>query len=261
MENNRDQFLSFGKSFLDKSGVILREKFKKNFNIESKDDGTFVTEIDKEIESLFLEKLQETFPDHGVIGEEFGSYNSESSYVWVIDPLDGTHSFIAGKPLFGTLLCLIVNKVPTLGFLDMPILNERWTGGKGMGVKKDNVNCIIKEENKDLKDCILSSTSLLMFDKNHENVIKKIYKKVKFPVFGTDCYAYGLLMSGKIDLIIEANMKPWDYMAHVPLIEEVGGLITDWSGKSLNIHSDGKVIASKSKLSYHQAMKYLKEIG
>ena len=104
MEYIRDQFLSFGKSFLDKSGVILREKFKKNFNIESKDDGTFVTEIDKEIESLFLEKLQETFPDHGVIGEEFGSYNSESSYVWVIDPLDGTHSFIDGKPLFVTLL-------------------------------------------------------------------------------------------------------------------------------------------------------------
>ena len=90
----------------------------------------------------------------------------------------------------------------------------------------------------------MASTSLLMFSEKQQKIIKNIYKKIKIPVFGTDCYAYGLLISGKIDLIIEANMKPWDYMAQVALINEIGGVITDWNGKKLGIHSDGKIIAS-----------------
>ena len=99
-----------------------------------------------------------------------------------------------------------------------------------------------------------------MFNDEHSKVIKKIYEKVKFPVFGTDCYAYGLLLSGKIDLIIEANMRPWDYMAQVPLIEEAGGIITDWKGDSLNLESCGQVIASQSKSSHEEALNYLSKI-
>ena len=99
-----------------------------------------------------------------------------------------------------------------------------------------------------------------MFDENHVEIIKNIYKQVKFPIFGTDCYAYGLLLSDKIDMIIEANMKPWDYMAQVTLIKEAGGIISDWSGKPLTTKSDGKVIAAKSKKSYSQAMVYLNKI-
>ena len=99
-----------------------------------------------------------------------------------------------------------------------------------------------------------------MFDKSHSEVIKQIYSKVKFPIFGTDCYAYGLLISGKVDIIIEANMKPWDYMAQVALINEVGGIITDWSGNELNTHSDGKVIASQTRECYEEAMSFLIKI-
>ena len=90
----------------------------------------------------------------------------------------------------------------------------------------------------------MASTSLLMFSEKQQKIIKNIYKKVKIPVFGTDCYAYGLLISGKIDLIIEANMKPWDYMAQAFLINELGGVISDWRGQELNLNSNGKVVAS-----------------
>ncbi len=255
-----DKYLKFANNFADESRKILKKKFEENFSIEIKNDGSMVTEVDKEIESLFLKKLEKEFPDHGVVGEEYGKKNLDSNFLWVIDPLDGTHSFISGKPLFGTLLCLIIDNTPSLGIIDIPILEERWSGLKRHGVEKNNKNCLINSDDKNLNECILSSTSLLMFDQKHSDVIKKIYENVKFPVFGTDCYAYGLLISNKIDMIIEANLKPWDFLAQTALIEEAGGIITDWSGNPLSIHSDGKVIAAKSQKAYHQAISYLDNI-
>ena len=106
----------------------------------------------------------------------------------------------------------------------------------------------------------MASTSLLMFDKKNLSAITDIYKKVKFPIFGTDCYAYGLLLSGKIDIIIEANMKPWDYMAQVALVKEVGGKMTDWNGEKLGINSDGKIIASNSINHHKKIVGFLKKI-
>ena len=99
---------SFLNNFADESGKILKKKFDESFKIDIKNDGSMVTEVDRMIENLFLEKIKEEFSDHGVLGEEFGSYNKDSKFKWIIDPLDGTHSFIAGKPLFGTLICLMV---------------------------------------------------------------------------------------------------------------------------------------------------------
>ena len=260
MSESLKDLLEFANEFANKSGKILEKKFNENFSINGKDDGSFVTEVDIEIEKLFIKNVKKNFPSHGVIGEEFGSYNKSSDNIWVIDPLDGTHSFIAGKPLFGTLICLINNNIPSLGVLDMPILKERWFGGKNLGVKKNNRICRLSNKSIELSDSILSSTSLMMFNKECLETIKEIYKKVRFPIFGTDCYAYGLFLSGKIDMIIEENMKPWDYMAQVSLINEIGGIATDWSGKPLSIESNGQVIIARSQKSYSSAMKYLSKI-
>lgn len=123
-------------------------------------------------------------------------------------------------------------------------MNQRWYGGKKLGVKLNGKKCKINRKKKEFNKLIISSTSPLMFNNNEQKNLKRIYKKVWFPVFGTDCYAYGLLLSGKLDLIVEANMKPWDYMAQVPLIKELGGIISDWNGKELTINSNGKVVAS-----------------
>ena len=236
--------LDFANSFADESRKILRKNYFKKFNIEKKKDGSLVTDVDKEIEILFRKKLKKKYRDHGVIGEEFESEKVGEELVWVIDPLDGTHSFIAGKPMFGTLICCLRNKVPIIGIIDIPILNQRWYGGNGLGGKLNGKNCKLARGGKKFNELIISSTSLLMFDESHQRKIKQIYKKVGFPVFGTDCYAYGLLLSGKIDLILEGNMKPWDYLAQVALITELGGCISDWNGEKLNIRSEGKVVAS-----------------
>ena len=244
MEIKNVELLKFAYNFTDKSKKILKKNYFKKFRIEEKSDGSLVTNIDKEIETRFRELLKKKFPDHGVIGEEFGKDKNKSEYTWVIDPLDGTHSFISGKPLFGTLICCIKNEEPQIGVIDIPIMNQRWYGGKKLGIKLNGKKCKINSEKKKFNKLIISSTSPLMFNNNEQKILKRIYKKVRFPVFGTDCYAYGLLLSGKLDLIVEANMKPWDYMAQVPLIKELGGIISDWDGKELSINSNGKVVAS-----------------
>lgn len=259
MQSQIENFHNFANKFADQSRSILNEKFRGSFTFQSKKDGSFVTEIDKTIEDLFRKNVKKEFPYHGVIGEEFKDYQPNSKFIWVIDPLDGTHSFMSGKPLFGTLISLNINKKPILGLIDIPILRERWSGGENLGVYYNGKKCSYFETNNSLSDSIVSSTSLLMFNKSEEKRLKKIYKNSKFPIFGTDCYAYGLLISKKIDLIIENNMKPWDFLAQVPLINELGGVISDWSGKKLNVNSNGQVIACSSLRAYEQAMVILSE--
>ena len=260
MKLKNNELLEFAFNFADISKNILEKNYFKHFNVEEKNDGSLVTNIDKEIEEKFRKYLKKKFPEHGVIGEEFGYEKENNEYVWIIDPLDGTHSFIAGKPLFGTLISCMKNNKPIIGLIDIPILNQRWFGGEKLGVKFNNKKCKKNLRNKSFNQTIMASTSLLMFNKKNLSSVIDIYKKIKFPIFGTDCYAYGLLLSGKIDIIIEANMKPWDYMAQVALVQEVGGKMTDWNGKELGINSDGKIIASNFSNHHKEVMNLLKKI-
>ncbi len=252
------ELLKFANSFADKSRLILKNNYLKSFEVKKKNDGSFVTNIDKEIESLFRKLLKNKFPDHGVLGEEHGAENIDSDYLWIIDPLDGTHSFISGKPLFGTLVSCSKKNNPILGLIDIPIMGQRWYGGIGTGVYFNGKKCQKHKTKLKLQDCIISSTSTLMFDKKDNLKVKEIYNKTRFPIFGTDCYAYGLLLLGKLDLIVEANLKPWDFMAQIPLIEELGGYISDWEGKKLGINSNGKVIASMNNNHHKKLINFLK---
>ena len=252
-----NELLNFANSFADKSRKILKKQFSQPLKIQKKEDGSLVTNIDKKIELMFKESLNSKFPSHNLIGEEFGFEKKDSEYTWIIDPLDGTHNFIAGKPIFGTLISCMKNNKSILGVIDIPVLEQRWYGGENIGVKLNEKNCKKIPCSKKYSQLIVASTSLLMFDKKFEKKIKSIYHKVRFPVFGSDCFSYGLLLSGKVDLIIEANMKPWDYLAQVALIKEQGGVITDWQGKELNLESDGKVIASIEKKHHKKTLEYI----
>lgn len=257
MKKDYLDYIKFTNEFLELSGDILKKKFNQSLLINIKNDKSFVTEVDTEIENIFREKVKKEFPSHGIIGEEFGEYNNNSDLKWIIDPLDGTHSFISGKPLFGTLISLTEKNNVCLGVIDIPVLNERWIGSRSTKVLKNGKVCDYVTENKEIEECIISSTSPLMFNDKIFEEVRKIYRLAKLPIFGTDCYGYGLLLSGKIDLIIEANLKPWDYMAQICLIEEIGGLITDWNGNKLGLKSDGKVIASRSKKAHKQIINFL----
>eukprot|EP00878_Enallax_costatus_P024755 GHUV01026440.1.p1 GENE.GHUV01026440.1~~GHUV01026440.1.p1 ORF type:complete len:201 (+),score=20.65 GHUV01026440.1:69-605(+) len=167
--------------------------------------------------------IQQSFPDHGVFGEEHGlmtgsSNGSGDSWLWVLDPIDGTKSFITGKPLFGTLISLLHNGTPVLGVIDQPITKERWVGMAGQPTML-NGRPISVRQCGDIGNAYMYSTTPHMFAGKTEKAFHAVRDRVRIPMYGCDCYAYGLLAAGHCDLVVEADLKPYDYMALVPIVE------------------------------------------
>jgi inositol-phosphate phosphatase / L-galactose 1-phosphate phosphatase / histidinol-phosphatase len=187
--------------------------------------------------------IEARFPDHGLLGEEHGRTRPEADYVWVIDPIDGTKSFISGVPLFGVLIALTFKGVPVLGVIDQPILRERWLGAEG---RKTTLNGkpVATRACSVLSDATLYATAPDMFTGADAELFGRVRKTVRLARYGADCYAYGLLAAGFIDLVIESSLKPYDFCALAPVIEGAGGEMSDWTGEPLSLRSDGRVIAA-----------------
>ncbi|MGH6967886.1 MAG: histidinol-phosphatase, partial [Stellaceae bacterium] len=223
--------------------AIIRRYFRSGVAVESKADDTPVTAADREAEAEMRALIEARFPDHGVLGEEHGRTRPEAEYVWVIDPIDGTKAFISGVPLFGTLIALTFKGMPVLGVIDQPILRERWFGVDG---RKTTLNGkpIATRACSALGGATLFATSPDMFAGADAQAFARVRGAVKLARYGADCYAYGLLAAGFVDLVIEAGLKPYDYCALVPVIEGAGGEMSDWAGEALSLRSDGRVIAA-----------------
>jgi myo-inositol-1(or 4)-monophosphatase len=199
--------------------------------------------------------LSTRFPDHDIVGEEFGQQTTGADFCWVLDPLDGTRAFITGRPTFGTLIALLHHGVPVLGIIDQPVTGERWIGQAGeptsfsgpFGGTPGTRTCAA------LADAELSCTSPDMLGDRRPNW-QRLADRVRRVSWGGDCYAYGLLALGHIDIVAECDMKLWDYAALVPIVEGAGGRITDWSGRPLGPNSDGTVLASATPALHDQAL-------
>ena len=232
------EFEALAKRLADEAGEIARKYFRTPFEVISKDDDSPVTIADREIEARMREILEDERPQDGIYGEEHGIKQSESGLTWVLDPIDGTKSFVIGRPTFGTLIALCDDGKPKLGVIDQPITKERWVGFDGQTTfNGDNVKTA-KCSSIDLAR--IGSTTPAMF----ENVgpVYKNFNEGRF-FWGGDCYQYGLMANGLVDIIIEAGMAPYDYCALVPVIEGAGGYISDFEGKPLTIDGDGTVFA------------------
>lgn len=228
-------FIEFAEKLADEAGKIIRPYFRSDINVESKDDASPVTIADRGVEERLRAIIEEYRPDDGIIGEEFGIKESKNQYDWVLDPIDGTKSFVIGRPTFGTLIALCEGGVPVLGIIDQPILKERWIGAKGQlttfnGKAVNTAPCIT------LKQAKLASTSPqqlpTLWDKLNDNA--------QFFVWGGDCYSYGLLANGNLDAVVESDMGRHDYAALPPIIEGAGGWMGDWHGNPLTIQKDEK---------------------
>jgi len=243
MIHQYDEFIKFANLLADESSKITNHYFRKKFNINNKEDQSPVTIADQETELKIRELISGKYPSHGILGEEYGQVKIDSDFVWVIDPIDGTRSFIAGHKDFGTLISLLHNNTPIIGIINCPAHNERWVGVKGKKTTLNN-NIVETSEIKKIKDAYLF-TSGIYFD---EPILKKGYEQVrdksKYFRLGGDCYMYGMLASGLVDIVIEDTLKAHDYMALVNVIEGAGGKITDKFGKQIKIGSDGSLIAS-----------------
>ena len=232
-------FIKLANNLADEAGKIIKPYFRTSIDIETKNDESPVTIADKAVEKKLRTIIEERRPDDGIIGEEYGIKPSKNQYDWVLDPIDGTKSFITGRPIFGTLIALCENSVPILGIIDQPILNERWIGAKDQPTIF-NGNIIKTRKCETLSKAKIASTDPHYIN---DDLRKTLHDKSAFISWGGDCYSFGLLSMGGIDIIIEASTQNYVFCALPPIIEGAGGWIGDWSGKALNINSDGNILA------------------
>ena len=264
-------YLRYALELADSSREILRECFYdlyKKFKcvVEVKKDGTPVTQADLKTEEVLRSKIKKKFPEHGILGEEFGIEKElaekgleEKDYIWVIDPLDGTKSFLSGNPLFGTLIALLYKKEPILGVADFPILDQRFWGEKSKPSFIQNrlgLSPIQTRSCKKLSDAVVRTTSTDMFSQEEDKaVLARAQKASGLILYGGDCFCYAQLAAGFADIVIETRLQAHDFLALVPIIEGAKGKITDWAGQPLGLHTKkGDVLASGS-LDIHQAVR------
>ena len=222
------EIIPFIKFLAGESAGIIKNYYRLPVEIETKADNSPVTIADKKTEEFLREAILKEFPDHGLLGEEFGEVNPDAEYKWVLDPIDGTKSFISGTPLFGTLIALLRNGSPLLGAINLPILNELMIGDGSVTILNDKpVNV---RECRNTAEATLLITDLKSFGMNSEKGLQKLAAKVKLMRGWGDCYGYYLVASGFADIMIDPIMSVWDTMALIPVIRGAGGVITDMQG-------------------------------
>ena len=237
------EHLALAESLADAARAVIRRYFRRPLAVEDKSDLSPVTIADREAEAAMRRLIEERFPEHGILGEEHGSVRGDAEHLWVLDPIDGTKSFISGIPLFGTLIALLHRGRPVLGIIDQPILAERWIGAEGRPTTLNGARVETRRCPTLASATLFSTAPESMFQGADALGFARLRAAVKLTRAGADCYAYAQLASGFIDLVVEGQMKPYDYCALVPVIAGAGGAITDWQGEALGLHSDGRVLA------------------
>lgn len=232
------ELLLLANHLADEAGKVITRYYRTDFDIEQKADETPVTIADRTVEQTLRKIIEEHRPDDGILGEEYGPKEGKNNLTWVLDPIDGTKSFMIGRPTFGTLIALCKDNVPILGIIDQPISEERWTGADGIGTTF-NGKRVQTRKCGTLKNAICSSTS----PRQIPTLWPTFYEKCKAMVWGGDCYSYGLLANGWLDIVVETGLQPYDFAAIVPIVKNAGGWMGDWEGNPLTLGSPGKTVA------------------
>lgn len=211
------------------SGDFIRPWFRTDLPVETKADHTIVTEADRGAEKLMREMIHQRFPDHGILGEEFGPERTDAEYVWILDPIDGTVSFAAGVPLFGTLIALQHDGQPVLGVIHQPVLGELVVGDGSCTTCNDRpVRC---RDVRTIDEAVLLATGFRNIEQ-HQNgpAFVSLMRQAKLFRGWGDCYGYLMVATGRADIMCDGIMNPWDIAALIPVVRGAGGVITDWDG-------------------------------
>ncbi len=239
-----DAEIALAHRLADAAGEAIRPWFRTAIDVERKGDATPVTEADRAAETAMRCILAAEAPHDTVIGEEFGAKAGTSGRSWVLDPIDGTAGFLAGRAMFGTLIALVVEGWPVLGVIDQPILKERWVGASGRPTTFNGQPARTRAC-RSLAEATLATTGPHYFDDHDGGHFMALAARTdhKRMVMGGDCYNYAMLASGHLDVVCEAGLKLHDWAALVPVIEGAGGTMCDWNGDPLHAGSDGHVLA------------------
>ncbi len=231
--------------------------YRTALEVIAKLDDSPVTVADRSAETSMRSLLAAQVPDHGILGEEFGRERMDADYLWVLDPIDGTKSFITGSPLWGKLIALLHHGQPVLGLVDMPVLGERWLALRGQpalckGQPVHTSSC------QSLAQARIGTTSPDAFKPADWALFDALSRRCVLRRFGGDCYLYAQLAGGHLDLVVEAGLQPYDFLAMVCLVESAGGVLTDWDGQPLGVGSDGRVLAAATPALHAQALAALR---
>lgn len=224
----------------DAAGAEIRPHFRNLAAVDTKADASPVTVADRAAEAAIRAILGRERPHDGIIGEEYGEDRPDAARVWVIDPIDGTRSFIAGRPLFGTLIALLEDGVPVVGVLDQCVSGERWVGAAGRTTTLGGARAATRRC-PTLAAAHVGTTSPHLFD--DPAAFQRVRAAARDAIYGGDCYNYGLVASGHLDVVVESGLKVYDWAALVPIVAGAGGAMTDWAGEPLRRGSDGRVVA------------------
>ncbi len=257
-----DRLIAAAEAAADVAGAVVRPFFRAGIGTDIKADRSPVTIADRTAEQAMRAVLSERFPDHGILGEEFGLDRAEARLRWVLDPIDGTRAFITGRPTFGTLIALLDGDDPIVGIIDQPVTGERWIGASGRtttfrGPLGGHAGC---RPCRSIADAELSCTSPEMLAEQ-EPRWRRLATAARRNYWGGDCYAYGLLALGQIDIVAECSMHLWDWAPLVPIVQGAGGRVTDWRGNRLTAASDGTVLAVGHPDLLAQAVVLLNEVS
>jgi myo-inositol-1(or 4)-monophosphatase len=264
-------FAAFVERLAQASSEVIIPFFRTSIRAEDKSKGGVfdpVTEADRAAEVAMRRLIGQTFPAHGVIGEEYGQDRPDAEYVWVLDPIDGTKSFISGLPLWGTLIGLMHRGRPVYGMMSQPFTRERYCGDgkrshwrglalpRGEGAHSEWVTRALHVRAcPSLAEATLMTTSPLLFNDEDRAAYHRVEKATRLARYGGDCYAYCMLASGFVDVIVEANLKPYDIVALVPIIEGAGGIVTNWEGDAAA--KGGRILAAGDRRLHEEAMRRL----
>lgn len=249
-----NELVLFSNELADEARAIAMQSFHANIGFDEKGDRSPVTPVDLEIEAHIRKRIADRFPDHGLLGEEHGGALT-SGICWVIDPIDGTKSFVCGIPLFSTLIGISADTIPVIGVIDVPALRQRWIGQGGVaslnGERIRTSGCV------SLRAARMCTTNPLGINGDSSIRYRRLCDEVSITRFGTDAYGYGLLAAGCVDLVVERNLKIHDVVALVPVIEGAGGVITTWDNEPISWDFSGDVLAAATPALHRQAREWL----
>jgi myo-inositol-1(or 4)-monophosphatase len=253
-------FAAFVDQLATASGEAILPFFRTSLGIEDKGSAVGfdpVTAADRAAEATMRALIKRSFPEHGIVGEEYGNEHAHAEYVWVLDPIDGTKSFISGMPIWGSLIGLMRNGAPVFGMMHQPFVRERFTGDGGAAHYRGPAGerALHVRPCANLADAMLFTTSPQLMNADDRTAFGRVEAAVKLSRYGGDCYPYCMLAAGHVDLVIEAGLKQHDIVALIPIIEGAGGIITSWEGESAA--KGGRVVAAGDKRTHESALKLL----
>lgn len=255
-----DEIKPFLHLLCDAAEKETMSRFRQVLDIDNKEPEDFdpVTEADREAERAIRRLIQKHYPDHGILGEEDGIENEGADYCWIIDPVDGTRSFISGLPTWGTLIGLYHKGVPIAGMIQQPFTKERYfTSGEGSFLQMGNDAAvqISTKQTTELSQSILMTTTPKLFKGEELDAYERLENACKLARYGCDCYAYAMVASGQVELVAENSLHIYDVAGIIPVVEQAGGIMTNWQGKSCA--NGGQVLAAANREIHGQAMELL----